>query len=94
VKRFGRRTTGKRRLNREVDAFSDQMLLVFNLKTPKYVELICGSLDRLPKAFADLARRGKLPRRSRSRTAHLILDRKKLRHPDFPTQATRAFAGS
>ncbi len=94
VKRFGRRTTGKRRLNREVDAFSDQMLLVFNLRTPKYVELICGSLDRLPEAFANLARRGKLPRRSRSRSAHLILDQKKRAQPDFPTQATRAFAGS
>ncbi len=94
VKRFGRRTTGKRRLNREVDAFSDQMLLVFNLRTPKYVELICGSLDRLPEAFANLARRGKLPRRSRSRSAHLILDQKKRRQPDFPTQATKAFAGS
>jgi hypothetical protein len=94
VKRFGRRTTGKRRLNREVDAFSDQMLLVFNLKTPEYVEMICGSLDRLHEAFADLARRGKLPRRSRSRSARLILDRKKLRHPDFPAYATSAFAGS
>lgn len=94
VKRFCRRTTGKRRLHREVDAFSDQILLVFNLKTPKYVELICGSLDRLPEAFADLARRGKLPKRSRSRSAHLILDRAKRRHPDFPTYSSRAFAGS
>ena len=94
MKRFCRRTTGKRRLHREVDAFSDQILLVFNLKTPKYVELICGSLDRLPEAFADLARRGKLPRRSRSRWADLILDRTKRRHPDFPTHSSKAFAGS
>jgi hypothetical protein len=94
VKRFGRRTTGKRRLSREVDAFPDQMLLVFNLRTPKYVELICGSLDRLPGSFADLARRGKLPRRSRNRTEPVILDRKNRRHPDFPAQATRAFPRS
>ena len=94
VKRFCRRTTGKKRLHREVDAFSDQILLVFNIKTPKYVELTCGSLDRLPEAFADLARRGKLPKRSRSRSAHLILDRTSRRRPDFPTHSSRAFAGS
>ena len=92
VKRFIRRTTGKKKLNREVDAFSDQMLLVFNLKTPKYVDRVCGSLDQLPQAFAELVRKGKHPKRSARSAAYVILDQKARRESDFPTRSTRAFA--
>ena len=92
VKRFLRRTSGKKKLNREVDAFSDQMLLVFNLKTPKYVERVCGSLDQLPQAFAELVRNGKYPRRSARSAANVILDHKTRRDGDFPRQSARAFA--
>ena len=95
VKRFLRRTTGKKKLNREVDAFCDQMLLVFNLKTPKYVERVCGSLDELPHAFAELVRHDKYPKRSaRSAAAYVILDQKTRRQSDFPSRSTRAFAGT
>ena len=93
VKRFARRVTGKKRLNREVDAFPSHMLLVFNLKTPKYVEMVCGSLDRLPEAFAQLAQKGTFPKRSGKAPSAAILDRKRRRLPDFPATATAAFAG-
>ena len=93
VKRFLRRTTGKKKLKQEVDAFSDQMLLVFNLKTPKYVELVCGSLERLPQAFAELVHKGKHPKRSAGSAAYVILDRKTRRASDFPSRTTTAFAG-
>jgi hypothetical protein len=91
VKRFGRRTSGKKRLNREVDAFASHMLLVFNLKTSKYVELVCGSLDQLPEVFAELAQQGKFPKHSGKVPTVTILDRKRRRMPDFPAQASAAF---
>jgi hypothetical protein len=93
VKRFGRRVTGKKKINREVDAFPSHMLLVFNLKTAKYVELVCGSLQRLPVVFAQLAQKGKFPKRSGKAPSTTILDRKQRRLPDFPARATAAFVG-
>ena len=92
IKRFGRRVTGKKKLNREVDALPGHAPLVFNLKTPKYVESLCGSLDQLPAAFAELARKGKFPRASRREARVTFLDRKTRRRSDFAEQATAAFA--
>ncbi|MBI4585058.1 MAG: hypothetical protein HY717_13680 [Planctomycetes bacterium] len=92
VKRFLRRITGKKKLNREVDALPDHALLVFNLKSQSYVELICGSLEQLPRAFAELAREGKFPKPSAKEASGRILDRKNLRNPTFPSKAVAAFA--
>jgi hypothetical protein len=92
VKRFERRISGKKRLNREVDALPPQALLVFNLKTPRYVELVCGSLEQLPQAFADLARKGKFPKGSASQSTTTILNCKTRHNPDFPKTVAVAFA--
>lgn len=91
-KHFARRVTGKKNVRREVDALSSQALLVFNLMTPSYVELVCGSLDRLPQAFADLARKGKYPKTSARERKATILDRKTRRDPDFVKGVAAAFA--
>lgn len=94
VKRFGRRVTGKKKLNREVDALPGHALLVFNLKTPEYVKIVCGgSLDRLPEALAKLSQEGKFPRASGKECAASILDRKTRRRPDFPDKLAAAFGG-
>jgi hypothetical protein len=84
--------SGKKRLNREVDALPGHALLVFNLKTVEYVKLVCGSLDRLPEAFAQLAHDGNIPSPAGTRSAATILDRKTRRRPDFPAKITAAFA--
>jgi hypothetical protein len=91
-KRFERRVTGKKRVHREVDALSSQALLVFNLKTPRYVELVCGSLEQLPEAFAELARKGKFPKPSTDQSTASILDRKARRDPDFAKAVGFAYA--
>jgi hypothetical protein len=92
IKRVMRRITGKKRLNREVDALPGHAFLVFNLKSLKYVELVCGSLDRLPEAFADLSRKGKFPKASATERARGFLDRKNRRKPDFPAAVACAYA--
>lgn len=92
VKRFGRRISGKKKLNREVDALPGHALLVFNLKSPTYVKLVCGSLNRLPEAFADLAQKGKLPKSSDNRCKATFLDRKSRKTTDFPSRVATAFA--
>jgi hypothetical protein len=92
IKRVVRRITGKKRLNREVDALPGHAFLVFNLKNPKYVELVCGSLDRLPEAFADLSRKGEFPKASARERARGFLDRNSRRKPDFPAAVACVYA--
>ena len=92
IKRVMRRITGKKKLNREVDALPGHALLVFNLKNSKYVELVCGSLERLPEAFADLARKGRFPKPSTKERTKGFLDRKNRRKPDFPAAVACAYA--
>ena len=92
TKHFERRVTGKKNVRREVDALSSQALLVFNLKTPRYVELVCGSLDRLPDVFRDLARKGKYPKASTRERKATILDPKARRNSDFTKSVAAAFA--
>jgi hypothetical protein len=91
VKRFIRRITGKKKLNREVNALGDQALLVFNLKTPAYVKLICGSLDNLAQAFADLSQKGEFTRHGRKPSTK-FLDRKSRQSRDFPDHVGAVFS--
>jgi hypothetical protein len=91
VKRFIRRITGKKKLNREVNALGDQALLVFNLRTPTYVKLICGSLDNLAQAFADLSQKGELTRQGRKPSTN-FLDRKSRQSRDFPHHVGAVFS--
>ena len=91
VKRFIRRITGKKKLTREVNALGDQALLVFNLKTPAYVKLICGSLDNLAQGFADLSQEGELVRKDRKPSTK-FLDRKSRKSRDFPDHVGAVFS--
>lgn len=90
VKRFERRTSGKKKLIREVNALPSQALLVFNLKSSDYVRTVCGSLERLPEALGELAQKGifsTVPLKA----ATSILDRKSRRQADFPARVTAVF---
>ena len=90
VKRFMRRITGKKKLNREVDALAGQAFLIFNLKTPAYVKLICGSLDNLAQAFAELSQNGEFVKHVRKPSAR-FLDRTSRRSRDFPNRVKAVF---
>lgn len=92
IKRFGRRTSGKKKLNREVEALPGHAPLVFNLKTPQYVKLVCGSLEGLSEAFATLAQGGKLSKAPLKAAELTLLNRKTRRRPDFPTKLVAAYS--
>jgi len=49
-----RRRTGRRHLGHDIEAMPPQAVLVENLRDPTYVRIVCGSLENLPPAFADL----------------------------------------
>lgn len=53
-----RRRVGRAHLGRDMQDQPAQAALVRNLRYPDYVRLLCGSLDHLPAAFADLHGRG------------------------------------
>jgi hypothetical protein len=53
-----RRRVGRAHLGRDMQDQPAQAALVPNLRHPDYVRLLCGSLDNLPEAFADLSGRG------------------------------------
>ena len=91
IKRFERRLTGKKKLRREIDALPTHGLLVFNLESPAYVRLVCGALEKLPEAFADLAQRGLLTQRTRP-TPSALLDPASRRRENFPGRVAAAYA--
>jgi hypothetical protein len=90
VKRFMRRITGKKKLNREVNALRGQAFLIFNLKIPAYVKLVCGGLDNLAQAFAELSQNDEFPKHVRLPSTR-FLDRKSRRSRDFPSQVKAVF---
>ncbi len=59
-KRGIRRQTGKKILTQELESIPPESALVNNLKDPRYVQILCGSLDKLPEAFAELDREEEL----------------------------------
>ncbi len=46
--------SGRRILTQDLEQMPAEALLTFNLKRDDYVKIICGSLDQLPEAFAQL----------------------------------------
>lgn len=54
VKQGLRRTSGKKSLASELERLPASVMLVSNLQDPDYVQLVCGSLEGLPRAFARL----------------------------------------
>jgi len=53
-KRKLRRRLGRAHLGRDLENQPAQAALVANLQHPEYVRVVCGSLDHLPTAFAEL----------------------------------------
>lgn len=53
-KRKIRRRVGRAHLGRDLEEQPAQAALVANLNSQEYVKIVCGSLDRLPDAFAAL----------------------------------------
>ena len=55
-KRGIRRQTGKKILTQELESIPPESALVNNLNDPRYVQILCGSIEKLPEAFAELDR--------------------------------------
>jgi hypothetical protein len=53
-KQLLRRRVGRAHLGLDMEQQPAQAAFVRNLRDPTYVELLCGSLDRLPQAFAEV----------------------------------------
>lgn len=53
-KRRLRRRVGRAHLGGDLQQQPAQVALVSNLRSPEYVHILCGSLDHLPKAFAEM----------------------------------------
>jgi hypothetical protein len=49
-----RRRVGRAHLGRDLEDQPAQAALAANLRHPHYVRVVCGSLDNLPTAFAQL----------------------------------------
>ena len=54
MKQGERRRSGRKVLTYDFERLPAGAALVSNLTRPDYVEILCGSLDRLPEAFAEL----------------------------------------
>ena len=60
-KQLLRRRVGRAHLGRDMEQQPAQAAFTRNLKDPTYVKVLCGSLDRLPEAFAALDARNLVP---------------------------------
>lgn len=49
-----RRRSGRKNLTQDLENLPAEAPLAFNLTRPDYVEILCGTLDRLPAAFAEV----------------------------------------
>ncbi len=56
LKHGERRRSGRKNLTQDLEQLPPEATLVYNLKHSDYVSLVCGSLERLPEAFAELDR--------------------------------------
>jgi len=54
MKHGERRRSGRKNLTHDLEHLPAEAALVYNLKHPDYVAIVCGSLDKLPLAFAQL----------------------------------------
>jgi hypothetical protein len=62
MKHGERRRSGRRILTQDLEHLPAEAMLVYNLKRDDYVNVVCGSLDRLPEAFAQLDQKRKAKR--------------------------------
>jgi len=54
MKHGERRRSGRKNLGQDLEHLPAEAVLAYNLKHPDYVSIVCGSLDQLPLAFAQL----------------------------------------
>lgn len=54
MKRGERRRSGRKNLAQDFERLPPESALVQNFKCRDYVEIVCGSLERLPRVFADM----------------------------------------
>jgi hypothetical protein len=59
MKHGERQRSGRRILTKDLEDFPAEAALVYNLERDDYVNIVCGSLDQLPEAFAQLDRKEK-----------------------------------
>jgi hypothetical protein len=101
LKHGERRRSGRKILTQDFEALPPTAALATNLRHPDYVQLLCGSLDHLAEAFAELD----APHRSRSiavgakqdnttaETASLsTTDKRFVRQPNFEERILTAAA--
>ncbi len=95
-KRSLRRRVGRAHLARDLELQPAQVFLVENLHSPTYLRTLCGSLDNLPAAFADIDRqRAPAPMLRDHRGRDLQLQIKKLLNtPDAAVSSPPARSGS
>ena len=60
MKHGERRRSGRKILTKDLESFPDEIALTWNLKKEDYVKIVCGSLNQLPAAFAELDKRQKM----------------------------------
>ncbi|MBU0646786.1 hypothetical protein KJ611_04960 [Patescibacteria group bacterium] len=63
LKHVERRRSGRKTLTQDLEHLHPGAMLAMNLNDPDYVDILCGSLDRLAAAFAGLDARGRGPAR-------------------------------
>lgn len=54
VKHGERRRSGRKNLTQDLEHLRAEAVLVYNLQHPDYVDIVCGTLKKLPYAFAQL----------------------------------------
>ncbi len=54
AKRVKRHVTGRKKLTREFNSLPKEFILVQNLKNPDYVDLVLGSIEKLPVKLAEI----------------------------------------
>lgn len=82
-----RRRIGRANLGRDLQQQPAQAMLVRNLRDPRYVQIVCGSLENLPAAFAGLDRaevaKAKLTRDHRDTPLDRLVRRIMARTPEL-----------
>jgi len=54
AKRVKRHVTGRKKLTREFNSLPKEFMLAQNLKNPDYVDLVLGSIEKLPERLAEI----------------------------------------